>query len=107
MWWSGALVVAFGLVAFGWRAHLWYCQRRNGCPIWRQLDTGEWVNRLTSAGWLTKNGKRHFPREERERHPTTEVATPQILDEQRRAGVPSRLDDTPTTDLTNAKRRTP
>ena len=92
-------------LAVGWGLHLWYCQRRNGCPLWRQLDTGEWVRRLAASGWRTKNGVRHYPRPDHERHPSGAVPI-EALDETARSGVPSRLTDTPTTGVANPKRKT-
>ena len=126
MWWPGVLVVVVALIVFGWWGHGWWCMRRNGCPIWRQIDTGEWVRKLTDKGWLTKNGNRHFPREDRERHPTTEIVTPRVLDEMKKSGdpwaewrqappldegpktgIPLQIKDTPTTGVANPKRRVP
>ena len=111
IWGCGIAVIAVAIFIGGWRAHLSFCMRRNGCPIYRQLDTGEWVNRLASEGWHTKNGKRHFPREERETHPTTEVATPQTLakalDENNKTGIPLPNTNGVTTDVANPKRRRP
>ncbi|MGO9663642.1 MAG: hypothetical protein ACLP66_10070, partial [Polyangia bacterium] len=70
------------------------------------LDNGEWVRKLTNTGWLTKNGTRHYPRKDRERHPTTKVVTPQELDEAAKSGVPFKAEDTPTTGMHNPTRRT-
>ena len=109
IWGCGIAVIAVAIFIGGWRAHLSFCMRRNGCPIYRQLDTGEWVSRMSSEGWTTRNGKRHFPREDRERHPTAEMVTPQLLDKARKSGVPYEKRETPTaeTDLNSPRRRTP
>ena len=90
-------------IVLGWYAHLWYCQRRHGCPLWRQLDTGEWVKRLAVSGWRTKNGVRHHLRPEPERHPTPPA---EALDNGATAAVPSQIKDTPATGVANPRRKT-
>ena len=62
IWLALASGIAGGLV-LGWYAHEWFCMRRHGCPLWVQADTGEWVRRLKTEGWRTKNGRRHHLRD--------------------------------------------
>ena len=90
-------------IVLGWYAHLCYCQRRHGCPLWRQLDTGEWAKRLAVSGWRTKNGVRHHLRPEPERHPTPPA---EALDGRREEGVPLPNTNGVETKPANPKRRT-
>jgi len=95
--WLGLAVVFAALIAVGWRLHLWWCQRRMGCPVWIERDARVWTAKLAA----------HDPNGKRERHPTPEA---KLLDEKNGKGIPFQRRETPTaeTDLTNpTRRRTP
>jgi hypothetical protein len=84
---------------WGWYAHAWNCRRINPqCPIWQAERDAAWKAEL----------RRRYPGTRPERRGTTEVVTAELLAEQGRAGVPlARTEPTPTTNVTNSKRRTP
>lgn len=93
------LVGMVGAGVLGWYAHAWDCRRMNPhCPVWQ---------REREAAWKAEWRKQH-PATRAERRGTTEVVTAELLAEQGRAGVPlARTEPTPTTNVTNSKRRTP
>ena len=63
------------------------------CPVWQQERKRAWKKQL----------RRRYPNGSRERHPTIEAP----LDESDAAGIPLPNTDNVTTDVANAKRRTP
>ena len=92
------LIGCAGSGALGWYAKGWHCRRMNpACPDGQPERVEAW-----KAEW-----RRQHPATRAERHGTTEVVTAELLAEQGRAGVPlARTEPTPTTDVTNPKRRT-
>ena len=105
IWWGWVAVLIVVFLA-GWRSHWWYCKHRLGCPLWYLDDAAEWSRRLKAEGWRTKNGARHHVGEQHERRPTGEVKMP-TFDKENTTGVPlARIEPTPTTDVTNTRRKT-
>jgi hypothetical protein len=99
-WWFWAcdvLVLSAGCFAIGWHAHLFFCQRRKGCPEWQRANARTWTEALAER----------YP-DGHERHPTPVVEVEALLDERRRAGVPSQRRDTPSaeTQPSNPRRKT-
>ena len=97
-WWPGALVVAFGLVVLGWRSHRWWCMRRNGCPEWLEERAKDWDAKAELNGWK----KRKVVPDEAWR----KWAPAPPLDGENGKGVPSKIENTPTTGVANTKRKT-
>ena len=99
MYWPGIFVIAVAIFIGGWLSHLWYCKRRNSCPLWQRDSEEAWLRELAK------------------KYPAGRVASipPEVwsmwrpapaLDETERAGVPSQIEPTPTTGIANDKRRT-
>lgn len=115
LWLSMAVLLAVGFTV-GWHAHLWYCLRSKGCPLWRPKTTAAWANTLTEEGWETKNGKHHRLGETPERHPTGETKTTcdpwshwqpaPPLDKAEESGAPLERMETPVTGVANKNRKT-
>ena len=87
--------------ALAWWARGWWCRRANpNCPVWAQERKLIWKAKL----------RKQYPNGSHERHPTpapTPGAVPMAaLDNSSRAGIPSRIKDTPTTGVANPKRKT-
>jgi hypothetical protein len=88
-----AVLLAVGFTV-GWHAHLWHCQRRRGCPVWREREARKWTDALAR------------------RHPTGETnpwahwkpAPP--VDEDKESGAPLERMETPVTGIANPKRKT-
>jgi hypothetical protein len=112
LWLSIAVLLAGGITV-GYYAHLWWCQRRNGCPVWQRKNMKEWSPKAEVNGWRARRRKGKGPSE---RHPTGEVQTqddpwadwrPEApLDKAKEPGAPLTRIDTPVTDMHNPTRRT-
>ena len=87
MIWLDLAVLLAGGITFGWYAHLWYCKRRNGCPVWLEEDARDWNVKAELNGWHKRREKAPF-------------------DNENGKGVPSSIEPTPTTGVANPRRKT-
>jgi hypothetical protein len=88
MLWLSMLVLLAGGLTVGWNAHLWFCKRRHGCPVWLEEDARAWNPKAELNGWRKRRKKRPF-------------------DKPSESGVPSKVENTPTTGMHNPTRRVP
>ena len=105
-WWPGALVVAFGLVMLGWRAHRWSCMRRNGCPEWLEERAKDWDVKATLNGWHRRRKKSSGGEAKTTGDPWAEWHQAPPLDDEPKTGIPSKRMETPITGVANPKRKT-
>ena len=106
-WWPGALVVAFGLVMLGWRAHRWSCMRRNGCPEWLEERAKDWDVKATLNGWHRRRKKSGGGEAKTTGDPWQHWVPSPPLDEEPKTGVPLQIEPTPTTGVANPRRKVP
>jgi hypothetical protein len=88
MWiWLDLAVLLAGGITVGWHAHLWFCKRRHGCPVWLEEDARAWNPKAELNGWHRRRKK-------------------PPLDKAKESGAPLERMETPVTGIANPKRKT-
>ena len=105
-WWPGALVIAAAIFLAGWRAHLWWCKRRPGCPAWLEERAKEWNVKRELNGWHRRRKKNSGGEAKTTGDPWAEWCPAPPIDDKPKTGIPSERMETPITGVANPKRKT-